>query len=134
MRRPITALLAAALLAVTAGDAPAAVCQTQPGQGAIDQYCEIIPSGAGDRPIRPGGGGPAVDSRTHQQLRDAGADGAIVEALAATSPAPRRPASRDGATDGGAEGARPGNGSTGSAGGLGAGTGKIGRASCRERV
>lgn len=108
MRTLLTTLLAAAPLALTASSAHATVCQTQPGQGAIDQYCEIIPSGTGERPVRTAGGGAAVSRDVARELRAAGPDGAQVEALARTSPAPRDAAKRGGQ----APARRPGSGTT----------------------
>ena len=95
MRTLLTTLLTTTGLAFSAGPASATVCQTQPGQGAIDQYCEIIPSGAGVRPDRTAGGGAAVSRDVTRVLRAAGSDGAEVEALARTSPAPSSAARRD---------------------------------------
>jgi hypothetical protein len=90
MRILSVTITAAAFWAVSALPAEALICRHQPGQGAIDQYCEIIPSGAGERPDRTGGDTtgslPAKAART---LAQAGAAGRGVAALAQTSPAPQ---------------------------------------------
>jgi hypothetical protein len=91
MRLLSATITAAAISALAALPAQAANCRHLPGQGAIDQYCEIIPSGAGARPDRTGGGGSAssLPARTRKALMAAGAEGRAVAALAQTSPAPQ---------------------------------------------
>ncbi len=67
----------------------AAYCRAPPGQGAVDQYCELIPAAGGSVPADALGRGDldlSASDRTF--LRAAGADGAAVINFAETSTAP----------------------------------------------
>ncbi len=68
----------------------AAYCRAPPGQGAVDQYCELIPAAGGSVPADALGRGDldlSASDRTF--LTAAGADGAAVINFAETSTAPR---------------------------------------------
>lgn len=85
MRRALVIALAVALPAVLPGAASAQTrCLGPPGQGAIDQYCELVPSGGGSARKRP----PKVSAQVQRELQQAGADGEAVEILVQSSPAP----------------------------------------------
>jgi hypothetical protein len=81
---------AVALLAVAAPGARAASCQGPPGISALDQYCEVIPSGGS------GGhsGGSTVDravpSGTAATLAHAGHDGQLLLSLSTAARASAR--------------------------------------------
>jgi hypothetical protein len=109
MRLLSATFLAAAVSAAAALPAQATICRHQPGQGAIDQYCEIIPNGAGERPDRTSGSGapPSLPAQTSKSLSDAGSDGQSVAALAMTSPAPQLSTQGDGQQAPADEQARP---------------------------
>lgn len=84
MRRSVTLL--AVLLCL--GTAPAALAQTQkvapPGNSAIDEYVESVPSASGNHPTKPGGGQPAGLSKSSTAaLSKLGKDGKAVEQLVA---------------------------------------------------
>ncbi len=67
----------------------AAYCRAPPGQGAVDQYCELIPAAGGSVPadaLRKGGLDLSASERTF--LTAAGADGEAVINFAETSTAP----------------------------------------------
>ena len=82
-----------AALAVSLGlpaGAGADYCRAPPGQGAVDQYCEVIPAAGGSVPADPQAKGGADLSRsTLAALRRAGPDGLAIIAVAEDSSAPR---------------------------------------------
>ena len=88
MRRRLTVLsVVVALVALLAGTAHATSCVGPPGLGAVDQYCEVVPTSGGHA-----GGGTKHTSKplptaTRLQLQQAGSDGQGVLALAQTAPA-----------------------------------------------
>jgi hypothetical protein len=74
-------------LVVVAAPAQGATCQAPPGTSAIDQYCEVVPDGAGGS-LASGGGPktPGLSEESESALTREGADGqAIVELAQATS-------------------------------------------------
>jgi cobalamin biosynthesis Mg chelatase CobN len=70
--------------AVSAAPAPAATCQAPPGTSAIDQYCEVVPDGAGGSSTGGGSGPntPGLSRGSEAALSRHGADGQGVVALA----------------------------------------------------
>ena len=90
MRPLATSIITAAIFAVLASAAPAATtCLAPPGQGAIDQYCELVPAAGGDRPSAAAPRARDVLAPvTARALRRFGSDGRAVALLAQTSPAP----------------------------------------------
>lgn len=92
MLRSITAPLAAAILAtaVIPSSAGAQACTGRPGASAIEQYCEAIPDGDGDRVTGSSsgstgsssqGGGVPISKGTAGALAAAGPDGKAVIGL-----------------------------------------------------
>lgn len=87
-----TAMLPAliAALIVLAPKAMAQACTGRPGASAIEQYCEAIPEGTGER-VGPSGSngssgkssGSGISQSTSRELDKAGADGQAVLAIAA---------------------------------------------------
>ena len=82
-RRLKTSLVLVALgAAFTAGPASAQSCKAPPGMSAIDQYCEAIPSPAGDRGnTDPDRGGVPIPPAARQALAKSGPDGQSILAL-----------------------------------------------------
>ncbi len=82
--------LVAALFVVLSPQAMAQACQGRPGASAIEQYCEAIPEGTGER-VTPSseresrGSSSDVPAGTAQELADAGQEGQAVLGLAASS-------------------------------------------------
>jgi hypothetical protein len=70
-------VLAALLLALTATPAAAAGrCVAPPGTGAVDEYCETVPTDHGNRGSGDtGSNGPAISDKTITQLAASGTDG-----------------------------------------------------------
>jgi hypothetical protein len=92
MRNSQLLIVALAALAVSLGlpaGAGAAFCRAPPGQGAVDQYCEVIPTAGGSVPAASlGKGGADLSGSTLASLRRAGPDGLAVIAIAKASSAP----------------------------------------------
>ena len=90
----------AALASATLGSAAFAAdrtCVAPPGNSAVEQYCEAVPSaGGGSKPKASHG----VDGATAQRLSRAGKDGAAVLKLAKSAPKPSK-AKADGTTSSG---------------------------------
>ena len=85
----VTFVALAVSLGIPAG-AGADYCRAPPGQGAVDQYCEVIPAAGGSVPADPQANGGADLSRsTLAALRRAGPDGLAIIAVAEDSSAPR---------------------------------------------
>ncbi len=81
--------LAVAFMGTASSVEGAAYCRAPPGQGAVDQYCELIPAAGGSVPadaLRKGALDLSALDRT--LLTAAGADGAAVINFAETSTAP----------------------------------------------
>lgn len=112
--------LVTALLALLSPQALAQACQGRPGASAIEQYCEAIPEGTGER-VTPSseresrGSASNVPAGTAQELADAGQEGQAVLGLAASSSGGGD--SSDGGGNGGSSSSSgSGSGSSGSAG------------------
>ncbi len=113
-QRLIVTLAATAISLGLPAGAGAAYCRAPPGQGAVDQYCEVIPAAGGNIPADPQAKGGADLSRsTLAALRRAGPDGLAIIAVAEDSGAPRSGREKGSATRVGA--ASPPSGLVGAA-------------------
>jgi hypothetical protein len=108
MTRTLTALVALALLLPSAAAAQAPQTNAPPGNSAIDEYLETVPSATGNKPPpRRGGDGEATGALTsaqRKQLDALGPDGRQLAAVVdSTGPAPaHRSTTRGGTTTGAA--------------------------------
>ncbi len=78
------------MAAASSVEAKGAYCRAPPGQGAVDQYCELIPAAGGSVLADAlGKGGLDLSASERTFLTAAGADGEAVINFAETSTAPR---------------------------------------------
>jgi hypothetical protein len=103
MTRMLTALVALALLLPSAAAAQAPQTNAPPGNSAIDEYLETVPSATGNKPPpHPGQGGEKTGALTpaqRKQLDALGPDGRELAAVVdATGSAPARGATTGGGT------------------------------------
>lgn len=94
----VTFVALAVSLGIPAG-AGADYCRAPPGQGAVDQYCEVIPTAGGSVPAASlGKGGADLSGSTLASLRRAGPDGLAVIAIVKASSAPLKNKQRGSST------------------------------------
>jgi hypothetical protein len=97
----VLAACALALALALPSGAGAQETNAPPGNSAIDEYLETVPSASGNRPAAGGGGSRATDNRGRLPavvagaLRDRGADGRAVADLVRSSRGSRRGDARD---------------------------------------
>jgi hypothetical protein len=93
--RPSMLALVVVVAVAPASSEAASSCVAPPGTSAIDQYCEVVPNGAGGSSGSGGSGGPktpGISSQTQSRLSRSGTDGQALAALAgASDPSPAAP-------------------------------------------